>query len=392
MSRRVVEVDGRLVGFIPDDPAPVGDQTWLLARARLVDELTWGPPSGLASARLVPPVLAIRVAEGGLVGLVGRPRRAFPRLGQQPATLDLELSVPGYLPRIVQVRLPVMAGFPAAFSPVDLGDRVLHRRPVVLRGRVMRRMPDGRLEPTTATVQITRIERRPSAPPAAPPVPLPPRLAALRPPLQLPRRATTGRLRAVSMQPVAPDRRLTADAPPVARWLVLSDLAGLPGPGSRVLLVGADDPDRREYIAVASLLGPGPVGQSARVVLAHPTVFAHHIGAAVRVLAPQPAPGGPWPLREDALPGDTTVLLTAVQALSAGLVRVTGGAVPDEYRELERYRQTVTTAADGYFRLPPLSRVVAVRLRASRTQAAFAEHDLAPDYAAGEHRIDFITP
>ena len=92
------------------------------------------------------------------------------------------------------------------------------------------------------------------------------------------------------------------------------------------------------------------------------------------------------------MPGDTTVLLTAVQALSAGLVRVTGGAVPDEYRELERYRQTVTTAADGYFRLPPLSRVVAVRLRASRTQAAFAEHDLAPDYAAGEHRIDFITP
>jgi hypothetical protein len=291
------------------------------------------------------------------------------------------------------VPLPAVAGFPAAFSPVDLGDRILHRRPVVLRGRVMRRLPDGRLEPTTATVQITRIERRPPTPPAAPPAPLPPRLAALRPPLQRERPALIGEVRTVTMQPAAADRRLTADIPVAADRLVLSDLTGLPGPGPQVLLVDAADPDRREHIAVAGLTGPGPAGQPARVVLAHPTVFAHRAGAAVRVLAPQPAPGGPWPLREAALPGDTTVLLTAVQALSAGLVRVTGGpGVPDEYRELERYRQTVTAAADGYFRLPPLSRVAAVRLRASRTQAAFTDLDLAPDYAAGEHRVDLITP
>jgi len=70
-------------------------------------------------------------------------------------------------------------------------------------------------------------------------------------------------------------------------------------------------------------------------------------------------------------------------------VRISGGAVPDEYHSLSRF--SVTSDADGYYRLPPLSRVALVKLSARKKigpQTFAAELEFRPDYALRENRLD----
>lgn len=70
------------------------------------------------------------------------------------------------------------------------------------------------------------------------------------------------------------------------------------------------------------------------------------------------------------------------------MVQVQGGANPVEYHQVSRF--AVTCDAQGFFRMPPLSRVAQCNLRAH--DGAHAEIDLTvcPNYSPGGSRADFV--
>ena len=69
-------------------------------------------------------------------------------------------------------------------------------------------------------------------------------------------------------------------------------------------------------------------------------------------------------LTDDALAGDPTVFVSATAAFTgAPFVRISGGTADDEYVTVLPYQ--VVTGADGYGRLPPITRVAAIELVAN---------------------------
>ena len=79
-------------------------------------------------------------------------------------------------------------------------------------------------------------------------------------------------------------------------------------------------------------------------------------------------------LTDDALAGDPTVFVSATAAFTgAPFVRISGGTADDEYVTVLPYQ--VVTGADGYGRLPPITRVAAIELGGERTRT-----DLGPGH------------
>src|SRR5690348_2095397 len=136
MSRRTIQVGSVLWTISSDDPAPAGDRLWSLVGAGVTDELTGQPPvSELTvssnAARSVP-----RVAQAGLLGAAGIPRRSFPRLAAQNYAVELQIDAERFVSRTVSIPVPQDLTFPATFSPPPLANVALHRQPTVIRGRV----------------------------------------------------------------------------------------------------------------------------------------------------------------------------------------------------------------------------------------------------------------
>jgi len=103
----------------------------------------------------------------------------------------------------------------------------------------------------------------------------------------------------------------------------------------------------------------------------------------------QPA-GATKALTRDAIAGDVTVSLTDLAGLGATeTIEISGGAQPVEVHRLRLY--TATSAADGYFRWPPLSRVAQFEIEADPGGGqALWRRLIAPDYTAREHVVDLI--
>ena len=138
MPARIQTAGSTRYRYVPGPTPPLASRWWVLARARAVDEITRDAvlqPITVTSTRKD---LAPRAASGGLVGLVARPGRDLAGLGLLPALLDLRLQAPGYLPLELAGTLGPIAGFPAAFAPLDFGDVLLRRPGVELTGRVVR--------------------------------------------------------------------------------------------------------------------------------------------------------------------------------------------------------------------------------------------------------------
>jgi hypothetical protein len=98
MARRTVEDAGTRYTIADDDPAAPDLLAWAVLRARAIDELTQAPPhvpvtltSDLRGSRP-------RVADGGVCGLVARPRDVAHAL-VRPNGFSARLTAPGYLPR-----------------------------------------------------------------------------------------------------------------------------------------------------------------------------------------------------------------------------------------------------------------------------------------------------
>ena len=98
MARRRI-VDGGVGYTIADDDSPARDLLpWAVLRTRVIDELTLSAPVQPVTLTSTLQRSQPRVAEGGICGLVARPREVSADL-VRPNGFTARVTVPGYLPR-----------------------------------------------------------------------------------------------------------------------------------------------------------------------------------------------------------------------------------------------------------------------------------------------------
>lgn len=393
MARRNVVVGNRSYVFSPDDPVPLGDRHWALLRVRVLDELIGRPPRGDMNIETEYPGLIPRVAADGLLGLVGRPLQVFPALNPlhpSAQTYDVRFTVrvAGYLPRRELVTIPMIPNFPDTFAPTNINLQ-LHREPIVIRGRTVEAAGNTTTPLPGITVSITGIW--PTVPPGnvMPPPPDPPRLLSLRQPLYLARSTATGVLRQRELVPVVgQDKHLLGNVAEGGTLLQLSDGINL-NPGD-IIEVDALDAERVEFLTIFSIAPSTTPTSVSRITLTHPLAAGHRRDVLVRRVIPQ-APGFNNPFSRDAQAGDTCIFLNSMTDLGLANVVEVSGALGDpvEFHNINRF--TTTSDADGYFRLPLLSRVAQLDIQADDggvhpTQS----RTLIPNYQDRENRVDFI--
>jgi len=389
VTRTTIDSGNRLYTIAPDDPGPLGDRQWGVVRARLVDELTGEPPRGPVRVDTTRRFLVPRIAADGVVGLAGVPERALPALRTSAYDVPLTVDVAGYVERRAVARLGPQPTFPTTFAPADIGDLLLHREPVVIRGRAVV-VAAGAVTPAAgATITVTGVWRTlPSANVAVPPDP--PNLVSLRPPLYAARVAATASLAACAVAAPGPLKTLLADAPRGADQLRLSDQLNIgTAPGMNQITFDDGDPDTQEFATITAIAAASTPDQPATVTIAFPIAHRHRRGTVVRPVTLAPAAGNP--VGRDAATGDTTVFLNALAGLPIGVTTVVevggGGVAQPEYHLLERYETTCD--ADGSFRLPPISRVAQLDIQADDGAHPPVNQIVAPDYQDREYVVAF---
>jgi hypothetical protein len=346
--------------FCPEPAALPGARICGLLRARLLDEIT-GQPVDADALRVPDERLAAHVrtrrTTGGVVGLAGVPSEAFPRLATDLAQITLAVQVDGYVPLRLAATFAAQPGFPQAFAPVDLGNVGLHRRGVELVGRVVaaglprappRRAGHHSLEGSWLQAPPAGVSLASSM--AAPFV------VALSHPLA--RDWPAAQLDPCDEVPdLANAKQLEQPVPRGGMRLRLSDRQALAVPGP--LLIDVDDAGRAEVIAVRAI----DAGQPCWIELEQPTQFLHRERARVLPLAVTPVAGA-CALSRAAVAGDGVAFLATAPPWPTGrLVRIGDGVRPPEYRRIARHE--AVSDGQGHFRLPLLSRLACVQLRAT---------------------------
>jgi hypothetical protein len=303
----------------------------------------------------------------------------------------MRVSAPGYLPLHLTDTLGPLANFPTDFQPLDLGDVALHRVPVQLAGRTLRR---ASLNPTVVdSAVVSIIGYWPTFPPANVDPTLvmaQPNLVNLSPPFYAPREVATGSLTDRGFVPIAgEDKDLLLPAGRGERRLRLSNRSLLVG-GS-ALIIDDNDPPRREHILVDQVDTSSGVDQPAWITLAHPLAHTHLEGALCRTanLAIAGAPNG---LTREAVPGDATAFSNGLVGIASGMtVEVADAHSAPEYHQATLYEAVSDT--DGYFRLPSIARVAMVLLNAQRLGLVSPDDArVTPDYRVAENRITVMFP
>ena len=386
ISRRAIQLENKTVLFSPDDAAPIVDRIQALVKIRVTDELTGGPPEGRVTIQVREQGLIPRMGSDGLGGLVGIPRQVFPGLQTIDYFVHLTIRAERYLSRDLEVKLPKNPAFPTTFTPPQI-DVALHREPVVIAGRTVRVLSNVTVPLPGAAISLTGIWRTP--PPANVVVaPLPPDLVSIQPPLYSDRAALTQFLRRRDLVPVlVNDKSLVENYLPGANPIRLSNRQGL-APGD-ILVIDADQPDLAEFIAINTLVTTTPADQPTLITLDYPLVFAHRRGSVVRRVNPQPA-GANRQFTVSASSGDICVFLDGLIGLApAQQVEITGAPGPNEHHGVSGF--AVTSDPEGYYRLPPLSRVAQLRIHAEKLVGAQLFKTTAtfrPDYRQRENRLD----
>lgn len=381
-----------------EDDMPPGRRMWGVVRARLVDELTTSPvndpvavrPAGAAfSSRRAQSAVRAQNREGGIVGLVGIPSVVFPQLAANGYEIGISVETAGYVRASAVQMLGPQNAFPSTFAPADLGDIALHRAPITLRGRTLRRLPAGNLVPLPgATVTITGIWR---TIPAANVVvaPSPPNMGFASPPLSVARANGVDAVTAVTVTPVAgQDKQLLDDVMNGDSTIRLSNRIGI-GAGSTLAIDESDD-ERLEILPLATVTGSTNPTQAATATLVHPLARSHARNARVRQVTITVPGGAPVDgIGIDAIAGDTTLLLTSGSTLGAAtFVQISGGGAT-EYHKWSAY--TVTSNGAGYYRLPPLSRVAQVTIEAQHPLLTSLPLTISPNYAVREQVVDLLV-
>ncbi len=283
---------------------------------------------------------------------------------------------------------PVVPVVESDFATADAGEIALHREPTAVFGRIVKNGSGGTVPLAGATVRLIGVWRTPPPANAAVP-PDPPNLVSLRPPLYVQRAAIAGQLTRRNLpaipDPVTAEKRLLDDASATSTSVRVTNHAGI-APGN-ILRVDAEAPDLVEYLTVSTVSGLADPSRPATVVFDTAFALDHRAGALVQRTSPQP-PGGNRAFAVDAIPGDSTVFLASLGGLAAGaVVRVADGLAPNEYHDLRLFSTTSDT--NGYYRLPPISRVAQLQLRADSGALTPVITEFRPDYRLRENRLDF---
>lgn len=393
-TRYSVVVDGRMELLAPDDAIPAGQRARALVRGRLLDELTMQPVAGpitvtpygdaFASAQARAAVNP-RWASGGIVGLVGVASRAFPALRISAYDVGVRAVAGGYLPATLSQPLGPDALFPAQFTPALLPDIQLHRVPVILSGRAVVQGAGSTAPLSGANITISGIWRTAPSPVLGPP-PAPADLLAVDPPLYAAQPAATTTFRDVTLVPdLLNVKRLRRGTLAGTRVLALSDRVSISA--GDVLEVDPGDPGRSEAVVIAAIDGSTTDTEPAVVTLEHP--FSHsHAADAVARRVDVTLPGPAQTLSVDAIEGDTTLLVTAAAGLAAGTIEIDDGTAVPQYHRMTLYNST--SNGDGFWSLPPLSRVAVAQLTATHATHPTITRTLAPEYPRREQRVDFV--
>jgi hypothetical protein len=345
---------------------------------RLIDELTGKPPGSAVTLECDADATA-RVSGDGIVGLVGIPVHLFPNLAAQAYSLDVSISVQGYVPLTATMDFPADPQFPTRFSMVDHGDILLHRLPVTVRGRT-RASGSG----VAASVSITGLWRTLPPPDLDPPAEAP-NIVSLFPACLAARSSATARVRRRELVAVAGEDKTLREATLAGgAGLRLSDRINLSV--GDILRIGDTDPWRVEYAEIAAIDGFTTADQPATVTLTLPAALAHDRHTVVRKVIPQ-APGGDNSVHRDAAPGDRCVFLASMTDLSgASIVELYEPGGSSEFHGVELF--TTVADGDGFFRLPALSRVAQIEIEAAHG-ADTQSRVLSPDYELEENFTDF---
>ena len=275
---------------------------------------------------------------------------------------------------------------PDNFAPTDLGDLTLHREPLVIYGRTVRANSSTTTPLAGATVRVTGIWRTP--PPAN--MSVPPdasHLVSLQPPLYADRAVIVGELRRRDLPAIVGDEKfLLDDVRQGADPIRLSNRQNLAS--GDILLIDPNNPDIAEYLAINTIVGASTASQPAHIVLDYPVAHTHRRDALVQKVNPQPLGAVAQQIMHEALVGDTCVFLNDLAGLAgANEVQITGGSNPPEYHRLMRF--SVASDGDGYYRLPPISRVAQIEILAEHGALAPVQMEFRPDYRLRENRLDF---
>jgi hypothetical protein len=375
--------DSMVYVVAPDGAPPLGLRPGLLVGVQLLDELTGQPPAGPIAVTPGVAHSSARVAEGGVVGLVGIPVRVFPALATIGYSASFLVNADGFVPRAVTVPVPALPTFPAAFSPPPVSDLALHRLPTTIRGRVVQVVMGQSAAVAGASVTVTGVW--PTPPPANVNVPpAAPSLVSLTPALYFDRAAGGSQLTPVPLTPVLGDDKLTLDAVPVGAQAVrLSNSQNLLA--GDILLLDPDDPDLAEYLVIQAIAAGSTADQPASVTFSYPPALPHALGTVARKVTPGLA-GPAKSFAQDGWAGDACIFLSDIAGLSPTQpVVISGGAAPDEYHTAALL--ATTSDLDGYYRLPPLSRVAQLELVASQGTLT-TDVTFQPDYTFRENVLD----
>jgi hypothetical protein len=276
-----------------------------------------------------------------------------------------------------------------------------HRAPTLISGRVLKRVGAIVSPLALATVRISKLWRQvpaagltvPPDPPVPGPSPVPPwapPIAAIRPPCYAD--MPSGSAVAIEDRPIdavmSPKTLLDA-VPAGATTLRLSDALGLAL--NNVLAIDADDDGRREIIEASGITLSGGPGDWVSVALSQPLAFSHARARIVRRLG-APAGGAPVALNYAALRGDGAVLLDTTGIAGTHQVRITdpGPPIRHSYHRLDIL--AATTDANGFYRLPALTRAGKVEVAAQDTSSpAKTALEFVPDYTLSENPLDLIV-
>lgn len=370
----------------PDDPPVAADRLRAVVRWLAVDEITGKGPNLDYVVKTEALGLVPRIAADGYMGLVGNPARLYPGLDLATVDLAWTLYTPGYLPRELTITLGPMAGFPDAFVPGDAGPIALHRTPIVLRGRVVQ-LVAGMLEPVPlagVTVSFAGVWWVPPAANVDPDTVIEaPNLVSLHPGLYAGRTLGVASVRRRDLAHVAlQDKTLVLPAVRGGTTVRISNRVGV-APGT-ILAFEPARADRVEYVAVTSVAGASTDDQPATATLAHRLQLDHEEATDVHVVTPLAAAASHLLVR-DGVRSDRVAFLAGLGGVTPGVIEINGGTPAVEYQTASLYQST--SDGDGYYRLPPLSRVASVKLQTPALKLVTS-----PDYARYENLVDVVNP
>ncbi len=391
MPRRTVDHNQTIYTISLDNEITIAERNWAVIKGRVIDELTGEPLKSIVLIETETAGLIPRVVNDGLVGFIGIPGRLYPKLKTRGYQIQFIVRANGYISlnyyRDETEGIGPQMAFPEQFNPIEIADNdlALHRKPIVISGRVVEDSGTTITPIAGAKVKIIEIWRLLSTIDDEPSLAVPLNIVSLQPPLYRNREAGTDQLQRREMVPVVGENKsLVEHVSPGITQISLSDRINLNS--GNIIVVDEVDADLTEYHTIDTISGSSLDSAPALVTLTHPIAYNHRTDAVVRRVIPQPASMNKQ-MNRDAIAGDACVFLNNLTGLTTvNIVEIHGGAYPNEYHIINYF--SVTTDVDGYFRLPPIHRVAQVKIEV-QNGARTKTKDLSLDYTQQENHIDF---